>query len=208
MDRKATTNTTVRSSEDNHRHPFAKEPEMSETKFLFSIFKKANKIGVKFSLLSRSIHSARVQFKPGHCSGVPLLGWKRPLDYTRSKPDFAVSTERGGGENYLNCIFEVITFNFIRFHQDVAWLASKLPNLKASIRVDYPLFNHWDFLWSVNVNELLYNRLVSLLPAPFYVLPKDPLKTPTVKTPIVANRKPETTTPSNITSRSYSPHLG
>ncbi|KAK4007766.1 gastric triacylglycerol lipase [Daphnia magna] len=52
--------------------------------------------------------------------------------------------------------------------EDVAWLASKLPNLKASIRVDYPLFNHWDFLWSVNVNELLYNRLLTLLPPPYY----------------------------------------
>jgi len=50
---------------------------------------------------------------------------------------------------------------------DVAWLASKLPNLKASIRVDYPYFNHWDFLWSTNVNELLYDRIMPLLPDPY-----------------------------------------
>lgn len=63
---------------------------------------------------------------------------------------------------------------FCPFKKDVAWLASKLPNLKASIRVDYPYFNHWDFLWSVNVNELLYNRVLTLLPSPYYtVLPSD-----------------------------------
>ena len=49
----------------------------------------------------------------------------------------------------------------------MAWLASKLPNLKASIRVDYPHFNHWDFLWSTNVNELLYDRIMPLLPDPY-----------------------------------------
>jgi hypothetical protein len=57
----------------------------------------------------------------------------------------------------------------------VAWLASKLSNLKASIRVDYPHFNHWDFLWSVNVNELLYNHLIKLLPPPYYLMPHEDL---------------------------------
>ena len=61
-------------------------------------------------------------------------------------------------------------------------MASKLPNLQASIRVDYPYFNHWDFLWSVNINELLYNRLVALLPPPYYPTPA------TAAPPVVANK--------------------
>nr|QJE50404.1 lipase 3 [Diaphanosoma celebensis] len=51
--------------------------------------------------------------------------------------------------------------------EDVAWLASKLPNLRASIRVNYDSFNHWDFLWSTNINPLLNDRILPLLPPPF-----------------------------------------
>ena len=51
--------------------------------------------------------------------------------------------------------------------QDVAWLATKLPNLHKSIRVQYDQFNHWDFLWSTNINELLYNQVLALLPKPY-----------------------------------------
>jgi hypothetical protein len=69
-----------------------------------------------------------------------------------------------------NTFFFCLLFSPFKI-KDVAWLASKLPNLKASIRVDYPYFNHWDFLWSVNVNELLYNRVLSLLPSPYYAVP-------------------------------------
>lgn len=71
--------------------------------------------------------------------------------------------------------------------QDVAWLASKLPNLQASIRVDYPYFNHWDFLWSVNINELLYNRLVALLPPPYYATAGE-ARPATAPPPVVANK--------------------
>lgn len=70
---------------------------------------------------------------------------------------------------YLTIFDCLLFFPFptIGFLKDVAWLASKLPNLKASIRVDYPYFNHWDFLWSTNVNELLYDRIIPLLPDPY-----------------------------------------
>jgi len=51
--------------------------------------------------------------------------------------------------------------------EDVAWLATKLGNLQASIPVADPNFNHWDFLWSKNVRKLLYDRVISLLPHPF-----------------------------------------
>jgi len=48
--------------------------------------------------------------------------------------------------------------------QDVTWLAKQLVNLKGFYRVDFEQFNHLDFLWALNVNRLLYDRLLDLLP--------------------------------------------
>ena len=47
--------------------------------------------------------------------------------------------------------------------KDVAWLAKQLGNLRGFYEIDDPLFNHWDFLWSANVNELLNYHLIQLL---------------------------------------------
>lgn len=44
--------------------------------------------------------------------------------------------------------------------QDVADLALKLTNLKKDYRVPDPLFNHMDFLWGLNVKNLLYNTML------------------------------------------------
>lgn len=50
--------------------------------------------------------------------------------------------------------------------QDVAWLAGQLGNLKASIEVDDPHWNHGAFIYSIDARRLVYNRLATLLPAP------------------------------------------
>ena len=48
--------------------------------------------------------------------------------------------------------------------QDTEWLAGQLPNLQASLRVPYSMFNHFDFIWALDVAQLLYDPMLSLLP--------------------------------------------
>lgn len=48
--------------------------------------------------------------------------------------------------------------------KDVAWLAKRLGNLQGFYRVNLTEFNHLDFLWATNVDQLLYNQLLALLP--------------------------------------------
>ena len=44
-------------------------------------------------------------------------------------------------------------------------MATKLSNVKSNIRVDDPYFSHMDFMWDSNISELLYYKLISLLPS-------------------------------------------
>lgn len=53
--------------------------------------------------------------------------------------------------------------------EDVAWLASQLGNCVASIRVEDPRFNHFDFLIGRNVYHVLYRRILALLPSPLSI---------------------------------------
>ncbi|CAB3373681.1 Hypothetical predicted protein [Cloeon dipterum] len=46
---------------------------------------------------------------------------------------------------------------------DVVELFEKLPNCLGKFRVPLPEFNHLDFLWAIDVKELLYNTIFSLL---------------------------------------------
>jgi hypothetical protein len=48
--------------------------------------------------------------------------------------------------------------------QDVTWLAKRLTNLQGFYRVNMTAFNHLDFLWATNVDQLLYYHLIQLLP--------------------------------------------
>ena len=50
--------------------------------------------------------------------------------------------------------------------QDVAWLATKLSNFKSTIEVESRLFSHLDFLYDVRIKELVYDKVISLLPSP------------------------------------------
>lgn len=49
--------------------------------------------------------------------------------------------------------------------KDVAWLAKRLDNLRGFYRVNSSTFNHLDFLWATNVDEILYVPLFNLLPS-------------------------------------------
>ena len=55
--------------------------------------------------------------------------------------------------------------HIIVHEQDVAWIASRLGNLKESICVDDPEFTHGDLIWSQQVDRLLYDPIVQLLNA-------------------------------------------
>lgn len=57
-------------------------------------------------------------------------------------------------------IMDLIVF----FFKDVAWLAKRLGNLQGFYRVNLTAFNHLDFLWATDVDNLLYNRILQLLP--------------------------------------------
>ena len=48
----------------------------------------------------------------------------------------------------------------------MAWIAENLANVKASIRVPDPLYNHMDFVWHESNNVLVNPRLLALLPPP------------------------------------------
>ncbi|XP_032786259.2 lipase member K isoform X1 [Daphnia magna] len=50
--------------------------------------------------------------------------------------------------------------------KDIAWLANKLGNLKASIMIEDPLWNHLSFLFSSDAKRLVYDKLIPLLPLP------------------------------------------
>ena len=45
--------------------------------------------------------------------------------------------------------------------QDVEWLTSQLPNLRQSFLVDK--FNHLDFLWAIEVDRYVNNRILDIL---------------------------------------------
>jgi len=45
--------------------------------------------------------------------------------------------------------------------QDVELLASKLPNLLGKFLVPLPAFNHLDFLWAIDGDILVYDKILS-----------------------------------------------
>ncbi|XP_037960134.1 lipase 1-like [Teleopsis dalmanni] len=47
--------------------------------------------------------------------------------------------------------------------EDVDHLSRLLPNLVGKFLVDYPAFNHLDFVWGIDARELLFNRIVQLM---------------------------------------------
>lgn len=53
----------------------------------------------------------------------------------------------------------------ISAQQDVEWLAGQLGNVRGLIRVDNSHYNHFDFLYATDNNQLVYNQLISYLPS-------------------------------------------
>ena len=50
--------------------------------------------------------------------------------------------------------------------KDIEWTVSKLPNVKKVILVDDPRFNHLDMAFHRNAKELVYKKIIALLPPP------------------------------------------
>jgi len=46
--------------------------------------------------------------------------------------------------------------------QDSQWAAAHLGNVRGFYRVADDKFQHWDFLWSINVNPLLYDHIIPM----------------------------------------------
>ena len=51
--------------------------------------------------------------------------------------------------------------------KDVAWLTANLGNVKGSFRVADPLFNHFDYVLGMNVNQVLNYPILRLMPPPW-----------------------------------------
>lgn len=47
--------------------------------------------------------------------------------------------------------------------KDVERLASALPNVVGPSRIPHQSFNHLDFLWGIDVRQLLYNDILKML---------------------------------------------
>jgi hypothetical protein len=47
--------------------------------------------------------------------------------------------------------------------QDVSWLADQFPNLIGNFLVPSESFSHLSFLWATDVDEVLYDPMISLL---------------------------------------------
>lgn len=47
--------------------------------------------------------------------------------------------------------------------EDVEKLHHRLPNVVGKFKVNYPEFNHLDFVWGINAGELLYNKMLKLM---------------------------------------------
>lgn len=59
--------------------------------------------------------------------------------------------------------YSISSFSFFS-GQDVAWLASKLGNLKSSTRIEDSEWNHVNFLFSTDAKRLVYDKFIPLLP--------------------------------------------
>jgi hypothetical protein len=47
--------------------------------------------------------------------------------------------------------------------QDVSWLADQFPNLIGNFLVPSASFSHLSFLWATDVDQVLYDPMISLL---------------------------------------------
>lgn len=85
---------------------------------------------------------------PGGFNAYPF--YSPPRQYDLSKVTSPVIVFHADRDNIANPI-------------DVAKLVSKLPNVRAVVKVCYPYFNHVDFLYGVDVNVLVYDKLIHIL---------------------------------------------
>jgi len=51
-------------------------------------------------------------------------------------------------------------------YRDILWLATQLANVQSLNLASDSAFSHSDFLWGTNVNEVIYNKMIPLLPNP------------------------------------------
>ena len=52
-------------------------------------------------------------------------------------------------------------------YRDILWLATQLANVQSLNLASDSAFSHSDFLWGTNVNEVIYNKMIPLLPNPW-----------------------------------------
>jgi len=87
---------------------------------------------------------------------------KVPVHIFWGENDYIVAPKVSSFTPYPNDLISS-TARWLLF-QDVQWLASNLGNLSSITRVQDPKFNHIDFLFGKNVNEMVYCPVINLLP--------------------------------------------
>nr|XP_018906015.1 PREDICTED: uncharacterized protein LOC109036313 [Bemisia tabaci] len=94
---------------------------------------------------------ASAKFRPfdyGPEENLVKYGTKEPVDYDLSKITTPVSLYHSLNDLMAN-------------EQDVTELQKRLPNVINSHQVEYPQFNHLDFLWATDIRKLIMDRVLS-----------------------------------------------
>merc|ERR1712071_284444 len=94
-----------------------------------------------------------IPYNYGRRGNLKVYGQSKPPPYDLSRVTAPVYVFWGSNDLLIS-------------HNDVAWLATKLSNFKSTIEVESRLFSHLDFLYDVRIKELVYDKVISLLPSP------------------------------------------
>ena len=104
-----------------------------------------------------------------------MIGIRRGQSFTRYDYGYLANLDRYGqpvppSYNLTNVTSPVHIFwaenDLLTTPIDIRWLSNQLGNVGSFIRIEWDKFNHLDFLWALRVNELLYDRVLTLLPPP------------------------------------------
>ncbi|KAL1110242.1 hypothetical protein AAG570_008319 [Ranatra chinensis] len=90
------------------------------------------------------------QFDYGEEENLKIYGTKEPPKYDFKKMSLPVTLYYGQNDLLANV-------------KDVDLLYNILPNPKGMFRVNFSLFNHLDFLWSIDVNTLLNENIETII---------------------------------------------
>jgi hypothetical protein len=126
------------------------------TTFLYSKKYLKTEIGTTFEIFSACHAKGVSNIKLSKCWDCQVIGQVMVLWITGSmcSTTFDWEYERW---RIADVLFTVLFIS----SQDVDHLASQLPNLLGKFLVPLPAFNHLDFLWAIDGDTLVYNKVIS-----------------------------------------------